>query len=126
MINKFSTQQIGSKGEDYAVKYLKRKKYKIIQRNFRTRYGEIDIIAETGDCILFIEVKTRHTDSLTQPYEAVDFRKQQRLINTAKIYLSQNNTDKFCRFDVCEVYVDRQDLNLKSINYIEAAFEEEN
>ncbi len=123
---KFSTQQTGNKGEDYAAEYLIKNKYKILKRNYRIRYGEIDIIAENKDYIVFVEVKTRHINSLTQPFEAVDYRKQQRLIRAAKMYLSQNDTDKFCRFDVCEVYVDRQNLNLQSINYIEAAFEEEN
>ncbi|MEE0914232.1 MAG: YraN family protein [Ruminococcus sp.] len=122
----FPAKTIGDKGEEYAVKHLKKQGYKIVVRNYRKRYGEIDIIAENKEYIVFVEVKTRHENSMTQPVDAVDKRKRMRLIKTASAFLSENETEKFCRFDVCEVYVKSENLKLISINYIENAFEQEN
>ena len=122
-MKKFSKQNIGDIGEEYASKFLKKKKYKILERNYRKRYGEIDIIAENKNYIVFVEVKTRHTDSMTSAADAVNRQKQIRIIKTASLYLAENETEKFCRFDVCEVYVNADNLKLVDINYIEAAFE---
>jgi putative endonuclease len=121
----FTKKQTGDKGEDYTAKFLKKNKYTILARNYRKRYGEIDIIAENSDYIAFVEVKTRHENPMTQPYEAVDFRKQQKIIKTAAAYIAENDIEKFCRFDVCEVYVNSKNLKLIKINYIENAFEQE-
>lgn len=121
----YSSKEIGNKGEKYAENYLKRHKYKILERNYNVRVAEIDIIAESKNKIAFVEVKTRHSNSLTKPYEAVDIRKQRRIIKAAMLYLAKNETDKFCSFDVCEVIVDSSNLKLISINYIENAFEQE-
>ena len=121
----FSTKVIGDKGEEYAVKYLRKQGYKIVVRNYRKRYGEIDIIAENKEYIVFVEVKTRHENSMTQPVDAVDKRKRLRLIKTASAFLSENETEKFCRFDVCEVFVKSESLEFIKINYIENAFEQE-
>lgn len=122
-MKKFSTQNIGEKGEEYTVKFLEKKKYNILERNYRKRYGEIDIIAENKNYIVFVEVKTRHKDSMTSAADAVNRQKQIRIIKTASLYLAENETEKFCRFDVCEVYVNSDNLKLVDINYIEAAFE---
>lgn len=122
-MKKFSTHNIGEKGEEYTVKFLEKKKYKILERNYRKRYGEIDIIAENKNYIVFVEVKTRHKDSMTSAADAVNRQKQIRIIKTASLYLSENETEKFCRFDVCEVYINSDNLKLVDINYIEAAFE---
>lgn len=119
----FSTQSIGQIGEEYVAKFLKKKHYKILARNYRKRYGEIDIIAENKNYIAFVEVKTRHTDSMTSAAEAVNRQKQLKIIKTASMYLSENETEKFCRFDVCEVYVNADNLKVVNINYIEGAFE---
>lgn len=122
---KFSTKTIGDKGEEYAVKYLKRNMYSILARNYRKRYGEIDIIAENKEYIIFVEVKTRGTNAIARPCEAVDAYKQSRIIKTAAAFLSENDLDKMCRFDVCEVYINCDNLRLIKINYIENAFEQE-
>ena len=122
---KLTTKTIGDKGEDYVVKYLKKNRYSILARNYRKTYGEIDIIAENKDYIVFVEVKTRHENSMTRAVDAVDKRKRLRLIKTASAFLSENNLDKFCRFDVCEVYVNSKNLKLIKINYIENAFIQE-
>lgn len=122
-MKKFSTKNIGKIGEEYTVKFLEKKKYKILERNYSKRFGEIDIIAENKNYIVFVEVKTRHKDSMTSAADAVNRQKQIRIIKTASLYLAENETEKFCRFDVCEVYVNSDNLKLFDINYIEAAFE---
>ena len=122
-MKKFSTQNIGELGEEYTVKFLEKKKYNILERNYRKRYGEIDIIAENKNYIVFVEVKTRHKDSMASAADAVNRQKQIRIIKTASLYLAENETEKFCRFDVCEVYINSDNLKLVDINYIEAAFE---
>ena len=122
-MKKFSTQNIGEIGEEYTVKFLEKKKYNILERNYRKRYGEIDIIAENKNYIVFVEVKPRHKDSMASAADAVNRQKQIRIIKTASLYLAENETEKFCRFDVCEVYINSDNLKLVDINYIEAAFE---
>ncbi len=121
-----STKKIGDIGEKYALAYLKKHRYKILERNYRKNYGEIDIIAKTRDVICFVEVKTRHSNTITQPYEAVDYRKQKKIIKTAAVYLIENKIESNCRFDICEVFVDKESLELTKINYIQHAFDAEN
>lgn len=122
----FSTKQTGDKGEDYTARYLKRHGYKILDRNYRKTCGEIDIIALKKKTICFVEVKTRHSNSLTQPYEAVDLRKQSKIIKTARAYLLENKLELTCRFDVSEVFVNKDTLKLDRINYIKGAFDAQN
>ena len=90
----FTTKQTGDKGEAYAAKYLKKHKYKIIARNYKKPYGEIDIIAENKEVIAFVEVKTRKENSLTQPIDAVNRKKQMRISKTADAYMYENNIEK--------------------------------
>lgn len=98
---------IGNTGEDLATSYLEEKGYKILDRNFRYRKGEIDIIAYEKGYIVFIEVKTRRNNKYGLPREAVDFHKQKQIYFTAKVYLnSKNKFDSLIRFDVIEVYFD--------------------
>lgn len=119
---KFTTKQIGDFGEKYTVKYLKKNGYKLLERNYLKRYGEIDIIAENKEYIVFVEVKTRNTNAIARAGEAVNFHKRRCLIKTASAYISEHNITKFCRFDVSEVYIYSDTLKIQSINYIENAF----
>jgi len=77
-------------GEDKAYKYLQDQGYKIIERNFRIGYGEIDIIATFQNCLIFIEVKTRTSDKFGTPFEAITFYKLKSLIKTAQLYKKLN------------------------------------
>ena len=119
----FTKKQTGDAGEECCVKYLRRHGWRIICRNYRKPFGEIDVIAAKGGTLAFVEVKTRHYASLTQPYEAVDFRKRQRIIKAAQAFLAENDWRDQCRFDVCEVITDRETIKPISLNYIENAFE---
>ncbi|MBE6737106.1 MAG: YraN family protein [Ruminococcaceae bacterium] len=118
----FSTVSKGKAGEKFVCKFLKKKRYKIIQVNMRNKYSEIDIIAENRDYIVFVEVKTRTSDFPIRPLEAVNSQKQQKIMLAANYFLTCcYNTSKQPRFDVAEVFM-TQKGKLKSINYIENAF----
>ena len=99
-------QILGSQGEQAAADFLHQQGYKICARNFRVPVGEIDIIARQGEVLAFVEVKTRHGSRYGTPAQAVNYHKQQKIIQTAKWYLRQNHLEDrcFCRFDVLEVY----------------------
>lgn len=87
MILKNQKSNFGKFGEDLAVKLLQNKGYKIVDRNFRSRFGEIDIIAVKGDDLIFIEVKTRWSLKFGLPEEAVTRNKLKKIIRTAEYYL---------------------------------------
>ena len=118
----FTTKQTGDKGEAYAAKYLKKHKYKIIARNYKKALRRNRYHSENKEVIAFVEVKTRKENSLTQPVDAVNRKKQVKILKTADMYMYENNIDKECRFDVCEVFVNSDNLKLVGINYIEDAF----
>ena len=114
-------KSLGSRGEEAAAVYLMRHGYEILERNFRVSTGEIDIVAVTGDTLVFAEVKTRRSDTCGQPAQAVDYRKQQKIVRTAEWYLRQRHEEMCpCRFDVLEVYPQG---NICRIRHIEGAFE---
>lgn len=119
----FSAKQQGDLGEEYTVRYLKKNGYRILERNFRLKCGEIDIIAQKGEYIIFTEVKTRAANFLARPYEAVDRGKIAKILKTAAIYIAQNQLDAYFRFDVSEVFTDSKSGKITGINYIENAFE---
>jgi putative endonuclease len=95
---------LGRKGEDLAASYLQQQGYRLLARNYRQRYGEIDIIARDGVCIAFVEVKTRQAGSPFLPFEAVSQKKQRQIARVAQAYLSANRLfDTPARFDVISV-----------------------
>ena len=116
----------GQCGEDAAASFLKKKKYKVIERNYKNKIGEIDIIARDKENLIFVEVKTRGSDKFGTPAEAVTYYKKQKIVNTAKVYLAENPTDLNIRFDIVEVYggFDGTHFNLVQINHFEHVFEE--
>ena len=95
-------RQLGSMYEERATEYLKAKGYRILERNFRNRSGEIDIIAKDGIYFCFIEVKYRTTNLYGSPLEAVGYRKQQTIRQVARYYLMSHGRGEWtpCRFDV--------------------------
>jgi len=101
-------QSLGRRGEELAEKFLKKLKYKIVERNFNTRFGELDIIAQQGAEIVFVEVRTRTSTDFMTPAESVDYLKQGRLRKTAEIWLSKNYPSDIppARFDVVSVTFD--------------------
>ena len=111
--------ETGKIGEDLAAQYLKNLDYKIIERNFVAKQGEIDIIARNKQELVFIEVKTRTNTLYGKPVEAVNEQKQKHLISTAKYYLhSKHLENEFVRFDVIEVYLRQNSYRINHIKQI--------
>lgn len=95
---------LGKIGEELAIEYLKKKKYKIIEKNFSSNIGEIDIIAQNKEAVVFVEVKSRTSAKFGLPREAVNWSKQQKIRNIALFYLkSKRWINKPCRFDVIDI-----------------------
>lgn len=119
---KNSTCKIGKYGEQKASDYLVQKSYKIIERNFRYRYGEIDIIAEKEDTIVFFEVKTLPNGTLETLSHELNLTKQKKIIKTAKLYLQKHReySNRYIQFDVLAIDVP----GLEPVHHIENAFSE--
>lgn len=114
---------LGPWGEALAAEYLRKKGCRIEAMNYRTRLGEIDIIAANRRYLIFCEVKLRKTADFAAAREFVDARKQQRLRSTALVYLSQHETNLQPRFDVIEIYAQNGTATKKpQINHMEDAF----
>lgn len=97
-------KQLGTFGEEKAAEFLARNGYRILARNFRSRAGELDIVAEEDGSVVFVEVKTRSSDAFGRPEEAVNYFKRKKMIDTARYYLHRNNlANRDCRFDVVSV-----------------------
>lgn len=95
---------LGDSGEGLACSYLRKRGYRVIDRNYRCRLGEIDIIARRGDTLIFCEVKTRLNREFGEPFEAVTLGKQNRLRRLAQFYLvSHPNDASNFRFDVLSI-----------------------
>ena len=84
-------QELGQLGEKLTCDFLREKGYQILSQNYRTRGGEIDIVAKEGETIVFVEVKTRLNRTFGYPEEAIDARKQHKLAMTAECYLREHN-----------------------------------
>ncbi len=98
-------QQFGKSGEDRAVEELERRGYAILARRYRTKHGEIDIVARDGDTTVFVEVKARATAEFGTAAEAVTRRKQLQLASMARDYLARSESHRHvpCRFDVVAI-----------------------
>ena len=107
---------VGKYGEDVAERYLKQKGYNIIEKNFSCRQGEIDLIAQNKEYIVFVEVKTRSNFLYGKPVDAVGDEKQKHMYNVARYYLYIHGLEQsFVRFDVIEVHIDR---GIAKVNHI--------
>jgi putative endonuclease len=98
--------RLGEKGEGLAAAFLRRKGYDIIEQNYKTRIGEIDIIAMDGETLVFVEVKTRESLYYGRPFEAVNGHKRRKISNVAMLYLKRLESVPPCRFDIVSIYHD--------------------
>ena len=109
-MKKMNCVEKGHRGEDLAVDFLWAKGYRIVTRNWRVKAGEIDIIAQDGDTLVFCEVKSRTSNRWGTGAEAVDGRKQQKIVQVATLYLQRYRlSNQRCRFDVIEILQPEQD-----------------
>jgi putative endonuclease len=113
------SHNLGKKGEDAAVEYLKKSGYRILKRNWKAGKLEIDIIAENRDFIIFAEVKTRSEDFQEDPRNSINIQKQKSIIFAADNFIRWNNIDKESRFDVIIVIMKN---DVPQIDHIEDAF----
>ncbi len=123
MNKKLHNIKLGQQAELLASSFLKKKGFKIIQKNYRSSIGEIDIIAKEKDTLVFVEVKARTNTHYGLPKEAVTYKKQQQIIRTAMWYLNEKHihTHSKIRFDVISILIDKQ----PKIEHIKAAFQVE-
>ena len=119
-----SNNLTGPWGEALAAEFLRKSGETVIACNYRTRFGEIDIISQNKHFVIFTEVKLRKSDAFAQAREFVDRRKQERLRTTAELWLSEHETQLQPRFDVIEIYAP-EGIQTKNpvIRRIEDAFE---
>lgn len=116
------SHQFGQTSERLAEQFLVAKGYRIVERNLRTSLGELDLVAEDGDILVFVEVKGRTTEAFGGARLAVGRRKQHKLIQLASQYLAQRHlSDRACRFDV--VLVQGDPTPKGQIEHLENAFE---
>ena len=120
---------LGKQGEKLAEQYLKKQGYKLLKRNYTTPYGEADLVFLDGEEVVFVEVKTRSVERdlyspFGRPADAVTRSKQKRTVDAARGFLHANpKMNKYQpRFDVIEVYLDKENRALLEINHIENAF----
>lgn len=115
----YERHETGKQGEDFVAEYLNKLGYKIIDRNFKCKQGEIDIIAKDKEEYVFIEVKTRQNFNYGRPVEAVTEYKQKHIWNSSKYYLySHHLENNYVRFDVVEVYKSKEGFCVNHIKQI--------
>lgn len=114
---KTTAGSIGALGEEAAVKTLRKYGYRIVERNFKTKMGEIDIIARDGEYTCFVEVKLRKRNDFGSPADAIDYAKRRRIINTAMLYAKMKNIfDTPMRFDAVLINADTVDARLENVS----------
>ncbi|HRY97467.1 MAG TPA: YraN family protein [Bacteroidales bacterium] len=107
---------LGRQGEDLAAAYLKEKGFRIRERNWRSGRNEVDIIAEKGDLMIFVEVKTRRPGSMMPPASAVDRAKQANIIRAADVYIRRYDLDVNARFDIISIETNGSETRLEHID----------
>jgi putative endonuclease len=110
--------RLGNEGERLAARFLRRQGYKILARRYRTPLGEIDLVARDGSCIVFVEVKTRRTETAGQPFEAVDLAKQAQLTRLALAFLKRYRLlERSARFDVVSIVWEGSSAEPQIVHY---------
>ena len=111
-------------GEQIGARYFRKKRYKVVDYSYKTKYGEIDLIVSNKSYIVFVEIKLRKTERFAEGREFVDYYKQERIRKSAAYYLSRTDTGLQPRFDVLEIYAPEGTATKKPIiTHLEGAFE---
>ena len=122
MSKEYTNREFGALGEKLAVRYLKDKHYKILEKNYKCALGEVDIIARYGDFIVFAEVKTRSAEPFLSGVYAVDSRKREHIMRVASQYIREKKCALQPRFDIIAVEIDRSTGKPVKADHIENAF----
>ena len=118
-----SRKELGAKGEKLAARFLKRKGYKIIQRNYRCKLGEVDIVAEQDKTLVFVEVRTQQTEKFGPPQYSINSAKRSHISRVALFYIKEKRlVEQSCRFDVIAITFPSGSRK-PNIEHIENAFE---
>jgi len=121
-MKKTKRKDVGYIGEDLAIDYLEKRGYKIVERNFKCRFGEIDLIARIENRLVFVEVKLKKGEKYCKPIEAVDYAKQKKVIKSSLFYVQKYRIDNLdVQFDV--VGIELEQGKTPNIIHIENAFE---
>ncbi len=112
--------EVGALGEKLAADFLKKRGYRIVERNFRCRQGEIDIIARQGECLVFVEVRTKASSGFGTPEESVTARKREKLASVAETYIQSHDSPSSWRIDVVAVELS-PDGRVSRLEHIENA-----
>ena len=116
-------KELGAWGEEKAAHYLRRKGYKILERNYSCRFGEIDLIASGHGFMAFVEVKLRKNADFAEAREFVTAAKQRRILTSAQLWIASHGCELQPRFDVVEIYApEGMDSRTVQINHLEDAF----
>jgi putative endonuclease len=127
-MKKYKSHITGENGEDEACRFLRRNGYSIVARNYKSKIGELDVIAVKRATLVFVEVKTRSSNWMAMPYEFVDSRKQRKLKQLADGFLAYGGVDNLTkqfrnvRFDVIAVNMNEEGL-ISEIEHVKDAFE---
>lgn len=116
---KETTKEKGDQGEELAAKYLEKRGYNIIARKWKHERFELDLIAENATHIVFVEVKTRYSNTYGEPWEAVNKAKRKKICISADAYIRECNTSKEPRFDIVSII---KTGGVFSVEHIEEAF----
>ena len=109
--------ELGNWGEEYACRYLVQNDFTILGRNYRFKKFEIDIVAKKNSELVIIEVKTRHTSEIGEPWRSVTRSKQKQIIQVADNYIKQNSIDLNARFDIISIVHNSYRTELEHIPY---------
>jgi putative endonuclease len=117
-----SRQQLGALGERHAARMLRARGFRLLEANYRTKFGELDLIARDGDTLVFVEIRTRTSEAVVTPMESVNAEKQARIARLARYYRrARRLSDCHCRYDVVEVLATPTGT-VRAVRHIENAF----
>jgi len=115
--------ETGKKGEDLAAEYLTSIGFEILERNWKNRFEEIDLIALDKELLVIVEVKTRSSLAFGKPEESVGLRKQRLLVNAAEAYIQKSNSNRETRFDIISVIISGQSHSFQHIKHAFSPFD---
>ncbi|MEX1188931.1 MAG: YraN family protein [Bacteroidia bacterium] len=115
--------ELGIKGEDLAVEWLEKNKFEILERNWKSRFEEIDVIAKKDGMLVIIEVKTRSSRVFGNPEESINLRKQRNLVQATESYIINKNSHLETRFDIISIILNKSTFEIQHIPYAFSPFD---